>query len=133
MITLSNGDKWVIDDKEWKDANIPYEEAIKGNIPETSVREFVEELFDNQDDLILPRKLTIDAGAGYWNANFSISEVLDDVSVRKIENDWSSVYEMPWGHVYIVYEQSDGGGYDVEIGLKRFESAEEYTKEVSLG
>jgi len=131
MITLSNGDRWIIDDKEWEDANIPYEEAIKGNIPETSAREFIEELFNNQDDLLLPRKLT-DWEGGYWDCNFFVGAVLDDVAVRKVANSWSSVYEMPWGHVYIMYDQADSGGYDVEMGFEKFENVDEYMKKVSF-
>ena len=119
MITLSNGDKWIIGDKEWEEADITYEEAIKGNIPDTSVRGFIEELLDSEDYL-LPAKLT-DSMGGFWDPNFSVfKEVLGDVATRKISNNWSDVYEMPWGHIYVVYQQADNGWYDAETNLKRF-------------
>lgn len=139
MIVLSNGDKWVLDDSEWKDAGIEYKEARKGNLPITDTRESIKILCayyskdDHPDapDFMCPRKLTNEFG-GYWDANYSaLSEILGDVALRELNNDWSHVYEMSWGEVIVVYEGSDGG-YDAAVFTKTFNSYEEYHKAVSI-
>jgi len=136
MIILSNGDKWITGDKEWEEADIPYKEACKGNIPKVPVRRFVEDMCDSYHDdskYLCPRKLTGFFG-GYWDANFDwCAEVLGDVAIRSAKNDWSDVYVMPWGHVYVVFYRPDCGGYDVEEIVNRYNSVADYMKECSNG
>lgn len=133
MITLSNGDKWIIDDSEWKEAGIDYKEACKGNIPATDAREFIEKLIDESNDggeYFLPRKLVDMNGSGYWNANFNpYKEVLGDTAVKAISNKWSVVYRMPWEDVIVV---TVGDGYDAVTLLTRFKNIEEYMSAVSF-
>lgn len=130
MITLSNGDKWITSDREWEDAGITDEEACKGNIPATTVREFIEKLCEDNrwcDAL----KLT-DRYGGYWDVNFDcLSEVLGDTAVGQLHIDMMDVYEMLWGHIYVVYYRPDSGGYDAERLVKRYDSAYDYKKEVT--
>lgn len=143
MITLSNGDKWVIDGSEWKDQGIPYEEACKGNIPETDVRDFVSRLCsyhncedeEYNDDFILPRKLTVrDSGKGYWDCNFNVfEEVLEHIAIASRSNPWSKIYKMEWGEVVVVFQRADSGGYDTEVVVKVYEGYEDYYEDVRLG
>lgn len=127
MITLSNGDKWIIDDSEWEAAGIPDEEANKGNIPGTSLQEFIEAVANGS---YLPRKLTHDTFPdGYWDCNYNVfEEAFADIAMAQILNPWSKVYRMPWGHIYVVFSAVDSGGYDAETVVEKFESAEEYLK-----
>ena len=127
MITLSNGDKWIIDDSEWQDAKIPDEEAIKGNIPETSLQEFIEAVANGS---CLPCKLTYDEfPEGHWDCNYDVfEEAFADIAVAQILNPWSKAYRMPWGHIYVVFSAVDSGGYDARTVVEKFESAEKYRK-----
>ena len=127
MITLSNRDKWIIDDSEWQDAGIPDEEAVKGNIPETSLQEFIEAVANGG---CLPRKLTYDEfPEGDWDCNYDVfEEAFADIAIAQISNPWSKVYKMPWGHIYVVFSVVDSGGYDAETVVEKFESVEGYLK-----
>jgi len=131
MIILSNGDKWITDDKEWEKPDIPYEEACEGKIPETTVREFVEYMCSS--DYSIPRKLIDMDGMGYWDANSDWAvEVLADAAVRKATNDWGIAYEMPWGHVIVVSYRPDCGGCDAEKVTTVLNSADEYMEKAAL-
>ncbi len=131
MITLSNGDRWIVDDSEWIDLDIPYGDACACRIPETTIKEFVEKIEEslNNDDVYLPRKWTAEYG-GYWDCNLDIEEVFKDVAVRTIPNKWSTVFIMPWGAVYVVYTTTDSGGYDACAGIVSFTDLGEYKKAV---
>lgn len=132
MIILSNGDKWIIDDSEWVDADIDYMEACKGNIPRTNVRDFVKKLCDD-DSHDIPRKLTHEFPEGYWDADFDpYKEVLGSIAVASILNPWSEVYCMPWGEVIVVYRKADGGGYDVMTATEVYKCPEDYFAAVIL-
>ena len=122
MITLKNGDKWILDDLEIK--GLDYAEACKGNVPSTEVKDFIEKLCkncrhdNNKSELMLPRKLTKEFD-GYWDCNFNpFDEVFGSVAKSVKYNPWSTVYEMPWGDVIVVFTQPDCGGYDVETVVK---------------
>lgn len=138
MITLSNGDRWIIDDSEWEDQDIEYEEACKGNIPETDVRDFVEKLCksrscdDNTHEYFEPRKLTTEHFSdGYWDCNFDpFSEVFGSIAGTIISNPWSTVYVMPWNEVIVVFQRADSGGYDVETVVKVYDCFDTYFKQV---
>jgi hypothetical protein len=133
MITLSNGDKWIIDESEVdgdSKGNMPKTCEEVCNLPETPIREFIEKLIS--DEYYVPRKLTSEFG-GYWNCNFdSLKEILSDVAVKILQNDFSKVYEMPWMEVLVVYKCADSGGYDVTTKVARFANREEYMKAVTL-
>jgi len=125
VIVLSNGDKWILNNSEWLDADISYEDVAIGKLPIMPIREFIEKL-DALDGPVLARKWT-DQYGGYWAANFNVyEEVFTDAASEIISNLWSKVYVMPWGHVYVVYQESDGGGYDICTRMSRLESFEAY-------
>lgn len=134
MIILSNGDKWVLDDSEWEDRGISYEDATACKIPLMPVREFIEKLAaanESDDEYLIPGKWTNAFPEGYWDANFNVyEEVFMDASAWTIDNDWSTVYVMPWDHVYVIYQKADSGGYDVCTGIAKFENITEYQKAV---
>lgn len=121
MITLPNGDKWIIDDREYK--GVSNRKRRNGQLPETSIRDFIEELIDPQNHC-LPRKLTKDFG-GYWDCNFApYSEILGAIAIKKIKNAFSEVYEMPWGDILV-------NCLDAYSAIARFSNREEYTKAVT--
>lgn len=139
MIILENGDKWIIDAKEIKDMD--YTEATQGKVPLTNLEHFVERLceayrYDNQNrESLLPRKLTgtEEEERGYWDANFDVfSEVLGSVATITTSNPWSKVYKMPWNDVIVVFVQADGGGYDVERAVKRYDCYTDYLLDALL-
>ena len=133
MITLSDGDKWITDDSEWKAAGISYEEACKGNLPEITIREFIEKMYNDNENggWKIPEKLTDTNGSKHWSTNFEwTSAVLGDIAVRKSINPWSEVYEMPWGHVYVVFTKEDL--YEPGNGFERYDNVEDYMKECTL-
>jgi hypothetical protein len=104
MITLSNGDRWIIDDKEIE--GISYEDAQAAKIPATDIREFVNRLV--KGDWYLARKWVPEMG-GFWDANFKANdEVLDSVSTAKVHTPFFQAYEMPWDEVLVVGRDSDG-------------------------
>lgn len=147
MITLKNGDKWIIDGSEYD--GIDYKEACKGNIPKTGTRDFVEKLckargYDNKNRAYIePRKL-VDCEtykslvppwdgepSGYWDCNFDVfNEVLGSVAVYTKSNPWSTIYEMPWGSIIVVFQRADCGGYDVEIAVRVYDCYSDYLKDV---
>jgi hypothetical protein len=132
MITLSNGDMWIIDDSEWEKAGISYEDTCPKKIPKTSIRKFIERLYTAQEkgEYLNPQKWMTKFG-GSWDCNFSVyREVFGDAARDIIENAWSTVYIMRWGHVYVVFQSDDLGGYDVCTMLERFENLEEYKNAV---
>ena len=134
MIILSNGDKWIIDDSEWEEAGIEYEEACKGNIPVTTVEDFVDKLINGDVGLMIPRKLTDYFPEGYWDGNLDAKiEVLRDAAVKTITNEWSYVHEMPWGHVIVAAraESEDGEGEYIS-SLTKFENVEDYMRAVTF-
>lgn len=128
MIVLSNGDKWIFDDCEWEDAGISDKDAVACKIPIGSLREFVEKVTDPNGSY-LPRKW-IDLMGGHWDCNFDVyEEVFTYISARTITNNWSTVYIMPWGHVY-VRQSVDSSGCEAVAGTTKLENAEEYKKAV---
>ena len=133
MIKLSNGDHWILDDSEWENADIPYEDATARKIPTMSVREFIEKLAASHKEEsvgLLPRKWTNEFPEGYWDGNFDVyEEVFTDTAVHKITNPWSKVYIMPWKHIYVIYQKADIGGYDVCTGINKFDSLADYVRE----
>ena len=138
MITLPNGNKWIIDDLEIKDLN--YAEACKGNVPETEIKNFVERLCkafrhddkDGKSECLLPRKLT-EKFDGYWDCNFDVfKEVLGSIAKSVKSNPWSVVYEMPWDSIVVVFEQADCGGYDAETAVKVYSDYWEYFNAVQI-
>jgi hypothetical protein len=135
VIVLSNGDKWIIDDSEWKEAGIPYEEAKEGNLPITPVEDFIKAVCDyytTDESHVDPRKWTNRYG-GYWDANFDVfKEVFSDIAGHKIENPWSTVYEMPWGKIIVVFYIPDSGGYDCQYLVEIYDNREEYMKQVTF-
>ena len=134
MIVLSNGDKWILDDSEWEAAGISYEDATACKLPIMTPRRFIEKLVAANEPggkYLLPRKWTNAFPEGYWDCNFDpYKEVFTDAAIRTITNDWSTVYVMRWGHIYVIYQKADSGGYDVCTGIAKFESFEAYTKAI---
>jgi len=139
MITLSNGDRWILGSSEWKDVGISYEDACKCKIPETSKREFVEKLckyysrgYNEKELNVEPRKWTNEF-EGYWDGNFNVfSEVFGDLAIRTVSNPWSRVYEMPWGDVVVVYTDVDSGGYDAAWYIEVYKNLEDYNAAVCV-
>lgn len=131
MIILSNGDKWILDDSEWEGAGIPYDDAKDCKLPIMSIREFIEKLVvanESDDAYFIPRKWTEFMG-GYWDANFDpYGEVFADAAIQTVTNDWSKVYVMPWGHVYVIYKDVDSGGSDACTKVTKLESVHIYIK-----
>ncbi len=139
MIILKDGSKWIIDEEEYQGQS--EDRKKKGRLPITATRKFVERLVAasdgeaNADDEIeteyfSPRKWTSNMG-GYWDANFdAFKEILSDVAIRKLENPWSNVYEMPWGAIIVTYKKEDSGGFDVAEYTKTFENYGAYVKKV---
>lgn len=132
MIILSNGDKWILDDSEWEDTDISYEDATACKLPVMSIREFIEKLAaanKSDDEYLLPRKWTNAFPEGYWDCNFNVyEEVFTSAASKIITNPWSKVYIMPWGHVYVVYQAIDDDGCDSYIEVTKLESFEEYRR-----
>ena len=128
MIELSNGDKWILDDSEHKD--IPYKEAIKGNIPLMKKREFIDQICNSVNDkcevYYIPRKLTTQMN-GYWDANFDVfAEVFGDIAIKTKKLPWADIYIMPWDEVIVVYTTVDCGGYDACNGIAKYKDYDEY-------
>lgn len=125
MITLSNGDRWIIDESELtSDDN-----GVPNKLKEISAREFVEKLLSNE---FFPRKLVNheDFDEGYWCANFDAhKEVLGTIAVWTKNLEFCVVHEMPWGEVIVVYLKGD---YSVEKGFKAFHDKKAYMDAVSL-
>jgi len=134
MIVLSNGDKWILDDSEWENVGISYEDATSCKLPIMLIREFIERFTaanESDDESLLPRKWTDAFKEGYWDCNFSVyEEVFVDAASRIINTPWSKVYIMPWGCVYVVYQMVDSGGYDAYTEVTELESFEEYKETV---
>lgn len=138
MIILKNGDKWIIDEEETKD--LDYEEACKGNVPLTEIKDFIKKLckayeHDNDcgDENVDPRKLTDRFEGGYWDCNFDVfKEVFGSVAVSVITNPWSTVYKMPWNDFIVVFAQADCGGYDVETAIKVYNCYADYLLDVTM-
>lgn len=137
MIILENGDKWIIDDEELD--NLDYDEACKGNVPFTDIKDFVERVCENHrhdnknKGLLTPRKLTFteDEEGGYWDCNFDVfKEVLGSVAVAVISNPWSTVYKMPWNDVIVVFTQS--AGCDAETVTKKYNCYTNYLLDALL-
>jgi hypothetical protein len=126
MITLPNGDKWIIDDSEWQNAGIAHAQAILGNIPATTYDDFLAKLLS---DDVLPRKLT-DWHGGYWDCNFdAYREVLGALANRRASTDAFDAYEYG-GKVYVVYTEADVG--DSITCVQVFDSVSEYDAAVNL-
>lgn len=137
MITLPNGDKWIIDYREIdaaKAAGITHEEQAKGNIPETTMEDFLDELLHRDDhSCFLPHKLVVCGATSHWFARGDpCNEVLAAIAVKSIKNAFSNVHEMPSGEVHVIYDGADLGGYDVETKVVSFASRDEYMKAVSI-
>ncbi|HLD91013.1 MAG TPA: hypothetical protein VI911_08385 [Patescibacteria group bacterium] len=135
MIVLPNGDKWILDDSEWKDAGISYEDACACKLPIMSNEEFINELINPTNNnpfegLKLPRKWTTEFN-GYWDCNFSVFEIFDALCTKKITTPWLLLYVMPWGKVLVVYTEVNDCG-EAETGYMMYNSMEEYTN-VALG
>jgi hypothetical protein len=106
MITLPNGDKWILDDEEIK--NIPYERAKQGYVPATTIEDFLDKLLNPQpEDCFLPRKLTEKFG-GYWDCNFNVHyEVLSAIAINITRTDFLTACEMADGKVYVIFTAPD--------------------------
>ena len=138
MITLPNGDKWILDDKEWESLNIPYEDVIACKIPEMSYETFIDRLTqsvldkDSEDLNIIPRKHSIFLGGGFWDANFdAFEEVFPAIAVRKRSYPWCSVYAMPWGKTYVVYTQMDKESGEAITAVTVYANLDDYRVLVS--
>ncbi len=131
MITLPNGDKWIIDDEELE--NHSREDLQEGNLPETPINEFLNNLLHpKEEDCFLPRKLTTEFG-GYWDCNFdAIREILSQLAKNKVTTEFLIAYEMPNNEIHVVYRCADSGGYDVTTEVKTFKNREEYHQAVSF-
>ena len=140
MITLPNGDKWIYDEEEYKSRGISYEEACKGNIPQTTIKSFVEKIYKahNRDDnstlpFYVPRKLIKEFDKGHWDCNFDVfKEVFGSVAISVLSNPWSTVYKMSWNDYVVVFVQADCGGYDCETALKVYNCYSNYLLDVTL-
>jgi hypothetical protein len=129
MLILPNGDKWVLDDSEWKDAGISYEDACACKLPIMSNEEFINALI-SPGGFKLPRKWTTEFN-GYWDGNFSVFEIFDALCTKKITTPGLLLYVMPWGKVLVVYTEVNDCG-EAETGYMVYNSMEEYTN-VALG
>lgn len=130
MITLPNGDKWIIDDRELE--GVPTEQWRVGNLPATTIEDFLKELLDESEDhpFRLPRKLTPSMG-GYWDANFNpYHEVLGGIAINIVKTDFFSAYEMADGKVYVAYMDMDC--YDAVTKVKIYPSRKEYADDVNF-
>lgn len=118
MITLPNGSIFVIDGSELDDVNCVFEDLV--NI---EVREFFDKITTNS---YLPLKYN----NGKWHTNFNIfDDLFDVVAVAKVEQELFSVYEMPWGEVYLI-----DYSFDFEEGdyITKFANRSEYMASVTL-
>ena len=128
MITLPDGNKWVLGSHEWEKSDISYEDATLAKLPETTVEVFIDAivLASTNNALCMPRKLTTEFG-GYWDANFSVIEVFDAVCVKTFQTPWSTVYFMPWGKIYVLYTITNDCN-EAECGFSVYNSEEEFTQ-----
>lgn len=146
MIILKDGSKWAFSSEFVNRQQIqipPYdtkegsERLHKGNIPETSIRDFVQKLIlyssdnDNEEYLGRPEKWSQRG----WDCNFNpYREVLGDIAIKKTELNAFQAYEMPWGEVLVVYQEDDcyntvtridvypdKSNYEFAVSLKRLE------------
>lgn len=130
MITLSNGDKWIIDDKEIKGLNV-----FGGELPaETPTNDFLNQLIYGKS---FPRKLIKfpipgeSFGKPYWDSNFSsYLEILTDFAEKVIVTPFCEVLVMPEGLVHVYYTGPDCGGYDCETKRETYNSWQEYANAV---
>lgn len=125
MITLPNGDKWIIDDSELKN-------TVNDIVPETKIEDFLKQLlYPEEEDCFIPRKY-INENGGCWDANFNAhKEILEALAVNIIHVNFFDAYEMPSGEIHVVYQHSAAhDGYDVEIGVISYPNKIEYNKAV---
>lgn len=96
MITLNNGDKWIVDyDLEVMDKKITYEQSLQ-NIPETTQQDFVNTLIHKPS--VIP--LVLKHSSWLFNSNYK-QEILQNIAVEYIENEFANIYLMPWGNVIV--------------------------------
>lgn len=132
MIILPNGDTWIYDDKEHQP--FPYQEIKNYNkaiklLSLHTPREFCHIIVN--DDYNVPRKWTPNMN-GYWDANFSVTEVFDQLCLSNLKTDIMDVYLMPWKEVFVFYTDVDIGGYDAVQRCKVFKDKGEYLSEFHL-
>ncbi len=122
MLTLPNGDKWILDDSE-----LPATDLLHLDLPaEVSAKEFVQQLVERWGE-IYPRKGTKEFHDGlYWDCNFNVcDEVLGTICTNYLKNIFFKVYEMPWKEILVVYAAADEGGYEVTTKIASFASEQE--------
>lgn len=117
MITLVNGDKWIIDEKEL--------ESVEGSkLPTMDIRDFLNELLNGG---CLPRKFYNRC----WDSNFDAhTEILTAISAQKMERDFFVVYEMTWGEIIVIYHDKEGN--EPVQRAARFPDRETYMQSVTL-
>jgi hypothetical protein len=119
MIELPNGDLWILDEKEVEDQTARYEDVMKNPkkyFPLTTPKEFIHTYVES-DRYFLPRKFTEEFG-GFFDANFSIEEVFEAVSITNYEFYGTHIYLLNWGEVLVYYHHPGCCYQDVETTYK---------------
>jgi hypothetical protein len=120
MITLTNGDKWIISEKELESVD-----GFRTELPPTDIKDFLEELLNGN---CLPRKLVNNS---LWDCNFDAhTEILTAIAVVKKVCDFFVVYEMAWGEIIVIYHDQEG--YDPVLRAGRFEDRRAYMEYLKL-
>lgn len=125
MITLPNGDKWIVDSREWRSMGITYEESLKADLPATTYMEFVEKFCEER---CLPEKLvSYPNGKRLWVYDLDVfKEVFSAICIEKTVAPWCEVYKMPWGHITVKYLEWDDDRIEFLITTALFRSEFEY-------
>ncbi len=133
MLILPNGDKWIVDNKEWQDAGISYSDACKCKIPETSYEEFIADMLSNKRYIPHKHTITKTFPNGYWDANFDpFSEVFEALAVVKRRLPWSNVFILPNKKVYVVYMGVESNEEECGYEVKVYNNVDEYNNIIAL-
>lgn len=66
-----------------------------------------------------------------WNSN-QLTELIPELSVKQIQNNMFSAYLFKEGFVVCIYKGLDCGGCDVEYKLMKYNTLDDFHKEVSF-
>jgi hypothetical protein len=131
MLELTNGDLWAtnMELEDWTNKGKYDELKDRGKcLPRQDARKFIEQMASTigsgnykYEDML--RKWTPSMN-GYWNCNFSYEEIFRTMATDFVQTPWATAYVMPWGHVYVLHQITDGDG--TSTSMSRFDSFQDY-------